>query len=392
MKINDILYEAIPKDGIGKDTRTQRDKDKAAYMNSLTKIATWMGPNSKTWNDASNKLAVKMYKQGYNPKEIWGITQNIMGTDGNWRQEIDDSGSRLIPGAKGGTMGDQIHHPELYKAYPEMRNVPIETKWDNRGSNAGGKVSNGKVYIGAFYAGGEEIPDRQRLGTGNHEWGHVIQQQFEPDFSDGDNTRSDLITTVARDNNITPTQAYMGKGGEHMTSASELRHDMNKAERAATFPDLSLGADFKPASKITIDKTDKVPAFDYNNPNKNRNAVKGVSGPLKGIGMGTKHVTFDNPHLTDIWQDPSRADLDKIRRDLKLNKPSKTSGTKGPFSGNNNAGGGAGSGAGGTPPKPKPKRNNFGGKGKNGLGTMTSTGQVLDWKPKQDAPPGTGGK
>ena len=379
MKINDILYEAIPKDGMGKDTRTQREKDQKAYMDSLTKIATWMGPNSKTWDTDSNKLAIKMYKQGYNPKEIWGITQNIMGTDGNWRQEIDDSGSRLIPGATGGTMGDQIHHPELYKAYPGMRDTPIETKWDNRGSDAGGMVSNGKIYIGAYYGGGQEIPDRLRLGTGNHEWGHVIQNKFEPEFSDGDNPRTDLITTVARQNNITPDQAYMGKGGEHMTSASELRHDMNKAERAATFPDLTQGADFNPAKRITIDKTDKVPAFDYNNPNKNRNAVTGTSGPLKDLGLGRKHVTFDNPHLTDIYRDPTQADLDKIRKDLKLNKPKKDVST-------GNSGNSFG---GGNPPKPKRK---FNGKGKNGLGTMTSTGQVLDWKPKQDAPPGTDGK
>lgn len=373
MKINDILYEALPPSDnpFGKDKRSQRDKDKAAYMNSLTKVATWMGPNSKTWNDSSNKLAVKMYKQGYNPKEIWAITQNIMGTDGHWRQEIDDSGSRLIPGATGGTMGDQIHHPELYAAYPEMRNVPINTKWDNRGTDAGGMVKNGKIYIGAFYGGGEEIPDRMRLGTGNHEWGHVIQNEFEPKFSTGDNTETDLITTVAKDNNISKFDAYLGKGGEQMTSASELRHDMSKEERAATFPDLTMGATFEPAKRITIDKTDKVPAFDYKNPNKDRNAVKGVSGWGKDIGMGTKHVTFDNPHLTDIYKDPSPLEIMKIKQDLKLNK------TK---TGNNNN-------AGGKPPKPK-----FSGKGKDGLGTMTSRGQVLDWKPKQDAPPGADGK
>jgi len=382
MKINDILYEALPPDDnpFGDDKRSQKDKEKAAYMASLTKVATWMGPNSKTWNDASNKLAIKMYKQGYNPKEIWGITQNIMGTDGHWRQEIDDSGSRLIPNAKGDTMGDQIYHPELYKAYPGMRDIPIDANWDNRGSSAGGMVSNGKIYIGSYYSDDKtKIEDRRRLGTGNHEWGHVIQNKFEPKFSDGDNPRTDLITTVARQNNITPDAAYNAKGGEHMTSASEVRHDMSKSERAATFPDLTQGADFNPAKRITIDKTDKVPAFDYNNPNKNRNAIKGVSGPLKDIGLGTKHVTFDNPHLTDIYRDPSKADLDKIRRDL---------------AGGNTSGSG-GSGAGGTKPIKRPtgnKKIKYGGKGKNGLGTMTSTGQVLDWKPKSDAPPGADGK
>ena len=381
MKINDILYEALPPDDnpFGDDKRSQKDKEKAAYMASLTKVATWMGPNSKTWNDASNKLAIKMYKQGYNPKEIWGITQNIMGTDGHWRQEIDDSGSRLIPNAKGDTMGDQIYHPELYKAYPGMKDIPIDANWDNRGSSAGGMVSNGKIYIGSYYSDDTtRIEDRQRLGTGNHEWGHVIQNKFEPKFSDGDNSRSDLITTVARQNNITPDDAYLGKGGEHMTSASEVRHDMSKSERAATFPDLTQNASFEPAKRITIDKTDKVPAFDYNKPNKNRNAIKGVSGPLKDIGLGTKHVTFDNPHLTDIYQDPSKADLDKIRRDL---------------AGGNTSGSG-GSGAGGTKPikRTTGDKKYFGGKGKNGLGTMTSSGQVLDWKPKSDAPPGADGK
>ena len=374
MKINDILYEAIPKDGFGDDKRSQKDKEKAAYMASLTKVATWMGPNSKTWNDASNKLAIKMYKQGYNPKEIWGITQNIMGTDGYWRQEIDDSGSYLIPNAKGNTMGDQIHHPELYKAYPGMKNTPIDTKWDNRGSSAGGMVSNGKIYIGSYYSDDTtKIPDRKRLGTGNHEWGHVIQQDYEPNFSTGDNPRTDLITTVAKANNISPDDAYLGKGGEHMTSASEVRHDMSKSERAATFPDLTQGASFEPAKRITIDKTDKVPAFDYNNPNKNRNAVTGTTGTI----FKRKHVTFDNPHLTDIYRDPSQAELNKIRKDLALNR-----GKVEPKAG------------GSPPPKKRPtgtKKVKWG-KGKDGLGTMTSRGQVLDWKPKADAPTGSDGK
>jgi len=392
MKINDILYEALPPDDnpFGKDKRSQREKDKAAYMDSLTKVATWMGPNSKTWNDASNKLAIKMHKQGYNYKQIWGVTQNIMGTDGEWRQEIDDSGSRIIPNAKGNTMKDHIDHPELYAAYPGIEDTPFDANWDNRGDPAGGKVQNGKISIGAYYAGGELIDLQDRLGTANHEWSHVVQQDFEPKFSTGDNSRSDLSTTVAANNpGMTSTKAYLGKGGEHMAAASEYRHEYTDAMRKMNPPDLTKGADGSVADRVTIDKTDKVPNFNTRYPS-DRNPVKGTTGTF----FKTKHVTFDNPYVTDFFPDPSQAELEKIRRDLNVvkvdpkivnPKPTKKVDPKvmndnPPYKG---------------PTKPikrpeppkivKPPKK-YGKKGKNGLGTMTATGQVLDWSPKKSNP------
>lgn len=392
--------EALPPDDnpFGDDKRSKSEIANAAYMDSLTKVASWKGSNSKTWNDASNKLAIKMHKQGYNYKEIWGLTQNIMGTDGNWRQEIDDSKSYLIPGATGDTLGDHVYHPELFAAYPGIENTPFDANWDNRGDSAGGKVQNGKISIGAYYAKDSagnfiEIPLEDRLGTANHEWSHVIQSdKYEPAFSTGDNPRSDLSITVANDNTTTSTKAYLNKGGEHMAAASEARRLLDIQQRKDNVPDLTKNADGGIADRVTIDKTKEVPNFNTKYPS-DRNKV--VGNTKKWGWIDQPHVTFDNPYVTDYYPDPTKDQLDAIRKKLNVVKvdPVKVD------------------------PKPKTTKKvdpkvkdpikpikrptgtskiditkKYGRVGKNGLGTMTSTGQVLDWKPKQDAPTGADGK
>jgi len=320
MKINEIINELRDDPNAGKKL-TKREQADREWMARLQKSATWMGPNSKTWDPESFELAVKMYKKGYNPKEIWAITQNIMGTDGHWRQEIDDSEAKFIKNAKGNTMGDQLYHPELYKAYPGIAKTPFDANWDNTDSGAGGMVKNGKISLGIYYADYKTLlPTDARLNTAAHEWGHVVQDKFEPQFDGGGNDGSDLSLKVAKANNITKKQAYLGKGGEHMTVGAEDRRKLSKAERAATYPDLTKGALGDPAPRITITKTHKVPPFDFNDPNKDRNAIKGNSSTNAFI-FPTKHVTFDNPHITDQYDDVTADDILRIKKELNIPVP-----------------------------------------------------------------------
>lgn len=50
----------------------------------------------------------------------------FQGMDGKWRFKIDDSEIRItdeIPNYT--TLGDLLHHPKLYRAYPDMRHIDV---------------------------------------------------------------------------------------------------------------------------------------------------------------------------------------------------------------------------------------------------------------------------
>lgn len=310
MKINEILTER-KYDPSTEKKLTKKEVDRNAFMASLEKVATWMGPNSKTWNKKSYNLAKKMHKQGYNYKEIWALTQNIMGTDGKWRQEIDDSGSRLIPNAKGNTMGDHIEHDELYLAYPELRNQPYDPNWDNRNTSIAGQFYKNKISVGAFDSNNDRVSNNSKLKTSNHEWGHVIQNNLE-DFAGGGNTTSDRTVKVAKNNNMTPMQAYQGIGGEHTTNSSEVRHNLTKQQRKDKVPDFSRASAHNNdiATRVTIPGK-KVPNFNTKYP-KDRNPI------ITKHMWGQKDVTFDNPYATDLYPDVTKNDIARIKKELKI--------------------------------------------------------------------------
>lgn len=67
------------------------------------------------------------------PDEIWGQTGWFQGPEGRWRFEISDKDSKLDPRAflekkangEQTTVGDILDHPDLYKQYPEVANMPL---------------------------------------------------------------------------------------------------------------------------------------------------------------------------------------------------------------------------------------------------------------------------
>jgi len=164
---------------------------------------TITGIKSKTFNKTNLYQAQNMKSEGASPEEIWKATGTYLGKDGRWRQEISDKGMALkekafdkeitlgtpdkdIPGfPKGwgqlGTSGtekwsirgwddkpiktlkdvedffkrdpdlpitDVIHHPELFKAYPELANyrvAPLPHALIEKGIK--GQVSGNTIYL-----------------------------------------------------------------------------------------------------------------------------------------------------------------------------------------------------------------------------------------------------
>jgi hypothetical protein len=198
---------------------------------------TFIGPNAKTFDGNRAMKAVAMEKKGADPVDIWRATGTFRGADGIWRQEISDQAAKFltsedralriaenklaidklkeqiaptpqkdlfpkalteakkeareeISGLKGENKLRQrnprtqglnapyiFEHPELYKAYPELRNVNITTEGGS-GSTRGqlsivpshGQIP-GSLAMDIFDAGLRGNPTSTTL----HEMQHAVQ-------------------------------------------------------------------------------------------------------------------------------------------------------------------------------------------------------------------------
>ena len=192
----------------------------------------FIGPKAKTWNQAAADLAVQLEKAGADPVDIWRQTGTFRGADGIQRQEISDVGVihrnpdqlkelgknkleearelglRLFgtPGQKdlfpkalteakkpvreqvkrlkeevdelnrhSGYYGQRakfaLEHPELYKAYPELADIPVtQGTYDHgvRGSLRGGPSD---MEMSVTWAGLQSDPRSTML----HEMQHAVQ-------------------------------------------------------------------------------------------------------------------------------------------------------------------------------------------------------------------------
>lgn len=70
--------------------------------------------------------AQAMAKEGKNELEIWRDTGWFRDKDGAWKFEIGDKNAKLNPKFQsGGKLGELLEHNELFKAYPELRDVKV---------------------------------------------------------------------------------------------------------------------------------------------------------------------------------------------------------------------------------------------------------------------------
>jgi hypothetical protein len=135
------------------------------------------GPGAKTANLMKLRLAKRMAKAGTDRKEVWEKTGWFKGLDDKWRFEIPDTGAKLKvepskyrPDSR--PMGDILHHPELYKAYPHARDIP--TKFDIL-EYSGLRGAYSPHYRDISLKGSE--PASNVRGTTLHELQHAVQHR-----------------------------------------------------------------------------------------------------------------------------------------------------------------------------------------------------------------------
>ena len=101
-------------------------------------LGIFAGLKSNTADLGAHETAKAMEAAGKAPEEILKATGWQKNPDEGWRYEISDQNARMkIPmseilesplfGSPKGNyvLGDVLHHPELYKAYPDVANVPF---------------------------------------------------------------------------------------------------------------------------------------------------------------------------------------------------------------------------------------------------------------------------
>jgi hypothetical protein len=198
----------------------------------------FVGPKAKTWDQAAADAAARLEKQGIDPVEIWKQTGTFRGVDGILRQEIDDRAALFLTPderkemaavIKGGidvlkekikttpqkdlfpkalteakkdvrekiaTAKEELadykkdpslteakaytvfHHPELYKAYPELAKIPVETGgYGGEGTRGSLSIfeksdkSPGSMSMDIYQSGLQRNPTSTTL----HEMQHAVQ-------------------------------------------------------------------------------------------------------------------------------------------------------------------------------------------------------------------------
>jgi hypothetical protein len=112
------------------------------------------GVMAKTADKEALKLAQKMAEDGASRDEIWQATGWFKGKDGKWRFEIPDEGSTIgdkalselsgDTGASGATQrraSGVLWHSPLYEAYPELRGIDIDARYNNELKGSRGRYS-----------------------------------------------------------------------------------------------------------------------------------------------------------------------------------------------------------------------------------------------------------
>ena len=181
---------------------------------SLPIPGIFAGPAAKTANHAALAQAQKMAASGAKREAIHAETGWFKGVDGKWKFEIDDSGARWnsVRAIEDGTgrLEDFMRHPEIYAAYPEMKEYPAQTT--ARGAYF--DPSTNTVNIG----GGTPNKTTSAL----HELQHGAQ--MVEGFAHGGGVRTDGLET------------YKGLAGEVESRAVERRAKLTPDQRAARPP------------------------------------------------------------------------------------------------------------------------------------------------------------
>jgi hypothetical protein len=186
------------------------------------------GRLAKTANLDKLSQAERMVGKGQDRGMVRQLTGWHQGPDSQWRFEIPDEGSRMMYPDSNGPAGTLFQHNELYKAYPNLKNINMYSETNpNFPSNTGSwSLMNNLMELSS------KTPADARLGA-LHEMQHAVQhhegftpgatQEFYSDFlKDGPPELRDRLLQMSGTSD--PGQLYYRTAGE-----VEARNASNRA-------------------------------------------------------------------------------------------------------------------------------------------------------------------
>ena len=147
----------------------------------------YVGKGSQTWDPVREQefLANEAAGESFSGRETmpglknWRATQTFRGRDRRLRQEIDDSVAGVQIGNLSNISAGQtyplknvVNHPELFRAYPDLENMPV-TILPGGGQGAAYNPVDRQIFVGS----GETADSSRLLSTLLHETQHAIQHK-----------------------------------------------------------------------------------------------------------------------------------------------------------------------------------------------------------------------
>lgn len=224
------------------------------------------GRTAKTADQAALARAEDMASNGVPREQIWKDTGWFKGVDGKWRFEIDDSASSAKFGR--GHMDQQITHPKLYEAYPDM--VDARAVIDKSRFNEGAAYGNDAISVGASNL------DKAR-NTALHEIQHLVQGK------EGTSVGGDPFSNV-RMHKVPFTDLLMADPFEYFGAYKKYKRLAGETEARA----VEKRADLTPEQRAN-----RAPWLDYDIPEKDQIVRHGIALANSSKQAGTAALAMD---------------------------------------------------------------------------------------------------
>lgn len=281
-------------------------------------VGMFIGPTSPMFNKQMAFEAAKLSKKGATPQEIWKKTGTVKGPEGQWRQEISDKASRYDPEALSDLravenfdylkhtqpLGGTLEHPELYKAYPELGDIPVHFMPAEKMQGAFGAYSPSRNRMTlrdtltpakarssslheiqhaiqereGFAVGGNardfakiKYEAEQKIGSLNDQMRALVRQMDAPGLAKKDKDAlssqyEDLINQrmgLVKQAQIDPMQAYGNLMGEAEARLTQRRANLGPRQRRENFPfeytgDTGYGLDVPLEGLIYMDQSGNI--------------------------------------------------------------------------------------------------------------------------------------
>lgn len=167
-------------------------------------------------------LAQEMHAAGHSPEQIYDATKWFRGADNKWRFEIPDTNAQFV--GHGSTVGQFMHHPELFDQYPELRAASMDLGY--KGGLARYNPATNEIGINMS----EVTSPANATSKGLHEGQHWVQHKegFAPGGSPRDvlPLAQQVASKMGGDPSDLAFEAYRRHAGEVEARNVQSRFDM----------------------------------------------------------------------------------------------------------------------------------------------------------------------